>query len=139
MLYLLDTDHVSLLQRGNLHLLARLAQISIEQRAVTVITVMEQLQGRLAVIHQARTEAEVARGCERLQETLAFYTSIRVVPYDEEAQVQFAHLRRQHVRIGAQDLRIAAIGLSRHATVVTRNSRDFAQVPGLHIVDWSTA
>ena len=82
---------------------------------------------------------EVARGGERLQETLAFYASIHVLPYDPEAQVQFAHLRRQRVRIGPQDLRIAAIALRWRATVVTRNSRDFGQVPGLNMVDWSIA
>jgi tRNA(fMet)-specific endonuclease VapC len=140
MLYILDTDHVSLVQRGNTHVRANLAQISsVDQRAVTIITVIEQLQGRLAVIHQARSEVEVARGGERLQETLAFYASIHVLPYDTDAQVQFAHLRRRRVRIGTQDWRIAAIALRWHATVVTRNSRDFGQVPGLNIVDWSIA
>ena len=139
MLYILDTDHVSLLQRGNTPVCTHLEQISIEQRAVTIITVIEQLQGRLAVIHQARSEVEVARGGERLQETLAFYASIHVLAYDPDAQVQFAHLRRQRVRIGTQDLRIAAIALRWRATVVTRNSRDFGQVPGLNMVDWSIA
>jgi hypothetical protein len=43
MLYILDTDHVSLLQRGNTPVRAHLEQISIEQRAVTIITVIEQL------------------------------------------------------------------------------------------------
>jgi len=139
MLYILDTDHVSLLQRGNRHVLAHLAQVSIDQRAVTIITVIEQIQGRLAVIYQARSEVEVAGGCERLQETLVFYASIHVLPDDAEAQAQFAQLRRQRVRVGTQDLRIAAIALSRHATLVTRNSRDFAKVPDLNIVDWSMA
>lgn len=45
--------------------------------------------------------------------------------------------RRQQVRIGTRDLRIAALALSKNATLVTRNTRDFAKVPGLHIVDWS--
>ena len=139
MLYILDTDHVSLLQRGNTHVLAHLEHVSIDQRAVTIITVTEQIQGRLAVIHQARSEVEVAAGAQRLQETMTFYASIRVLPYDAEAQAQFAQLRRQRVRIGTQDLRIAAITLSQQATLVTRNTRDFAKVPALNIVDWSMA
>jgi tRNA(fMet)-specific endonuclease VapC len=137
MLHIFDTDHISLLQRRNANVIARLERLSLDERAVTIITVTEQIQGRLAVIRHATSEADVVRGCERLQETMRFYASIYVLPYDVEAQLQFAHLRRQQVRIGTQDLRIAAIALSRSATLITRNTRDFAKVPGLHIVDWS--
>ena len=133
MLHIFDTDHISLLQRRDAHVIARLERISLDERAVTILTVIEQIQGRLAVIHHATSEADVARGCERLQETMGFYASIYVLPYDVEAQLQFAHLRRQQVRIGTQDLRIAAIALSKNATLVTRNTRDFAKVPGLHL------
>jgi len=133
MLHIFDTDHISLLQRRNANVIARLERISLDERAVTILTVIEQIQGRLAVIHHATSEADVARGCERLQETMGFYASIYVLPYDVEAQLQFAHLRRQQVRIGTQDLRIAAIALSKNATLVTRNTRDFAKVPGLHM------
>ena len=44
---------------------------------------------------------------------------------------------KQKIRVGTQDLRIAAIALSLSSTVVTRNFRDFEKVPDLKIVDWS--
>jgi tRNA(fMet)-specific endonuclease VapC len=93
MLHIFDTDHISLLHRRNANVIARLERLSLDERAVTIITVIEQIQGRLAVIRHATSEADVVRGCERLQETMRFYASIYVLPYDVEAQLQFAHLR----------------------------------------------
>ena len=39
--------------------------------------------------------------------------------------------------VGKNDLRIAAITLEHASTVVTQNVRDFQQVPGLPVEDWS--
>jgi tRNA(fMet)-specific endonuclease VapC len=40
-------------------------------------------------------------------------------------------------KIGRTDLRIAATALENGAIVVTRNIRDFQQIPALTIEDWS--
>jgi tRNA(fMet)-specific endonuclease VapC len=134
MLYILDTDHVSLLQRGQQPVIDSLSRVDKAYRAVTIITVAEQVQGRLAVVRRARTEVEAARAFASLQNTIAFYQSIRVLPYNEEAQSIFAQFRQQKIRIGTQDLRIAAITLSYRATLVTRNRKDFNRIPGLILV-----
>lgn len=137
MLYILDTDHISLLQRGHQHLIQNLSRVDIVNRAVTVITVAEQLQGRMAVIRRAQSEVEAVRAFANLQHTFAFYQAVRVLPYDDVAAAKFEQFRRQKLRIGTQDLRIAVIALSYGATLITRNTHDFAQVPGLTIEDWS--
>jgi tRNA(fMet)-specific endonuclease VapC len=60
-----------------------------------------------------------------------------VLEFSAEAEVRFADLKQQRIKIGAQDLKIASIVLVVGGTVVTRNRRDFEKVPGLMIEDWS--
>jgi tRNA(fMet)-specific endonuclease VapC len=58
MMYLLDTDHLSLIQRNGAEgkrILAKLATIEAAEVAVTVITYEEQLRGRLSVLSRAKT------------------------------------------------------------------------------------
>jgi tRNA(fMet)-specific endonuclease VapC len=62
---------------------------------------------------------------------VAFYQTIQLVDYAAAAVDHVEGLRRQVIRIGTQDLRIAAIALAEGAILVSRNRRDFAQVPGL--------
>lgn len=135
--YVLDTDIISLFQRGDTVVRANLVRIEAANRYVTAISAAEQLQGWLAVIRRARSEAEAAQGFQRLYETLIFYQTLNVWAYNEYAVTEFNRLRRQKVRIGTQDLRIGAIALSRSAILVTRNTRDFSQIPDLEITDWS--
>lgn len=137
MVYILDTDHMTLWQHNNPAVIAKLRQIAVSDRAVTQVSLTEQVQGWQALIARARTEREVARNLQRLYETITFYQSLQVLPYEPEAILKFEQLRQAKIRIGSQDLRIAAIALYKNATVVTRNLRDFQQVPGLRLADWS--
>jgi tRNA(fMet)-specific endonuclease VapC len=105
---------------------------------VTTITLGEQVQGRLAVIRQARSQLDTARGYLRLRETVEFYQTIQLVDFSTAAIAHFEELRRQGVRIGTQDLRIAAIALAEGSILVSCNTRDFTQVPGLTLEDWAS-
>jgi tRNA(fMet)-specific endonuclease VapC len=136
--YILDTDHVSLYQRRHPQVVARVLATAPADLAATTITLGEQVQGRLAVIRQARSQPDAARGYLRLRETVEFYQTIQLVDYTTAAVDHFEELRRQGIRIGTQDLRIAAIALAEGAILVSRNARDFAQVPGLILEDWAS-
>ena len=50
--------------------------------------------------------------------------------WDAEAAARFQQFRARGIRIGAQDLKIACIALEHDAMLLTRNSVDFAKVPG---------
>lgn len=134
---ILDTDHISLHQRNHPAVTARLQAYPPTDLFVTIISFEEQIRGRLSFIRQARDAAAQVLGYFYLQETLRYYSVRQVLPYDDAAAAQFTALRPTLRSIGTQDLKIAAIALSTGATLVTRNTSDFGQVPGLTIEDWS--
>lgn len=137
MLYILDTDHISLLQRQHPLVISKITQIPVSNRAITAITAYEQIRGRMAVVSRAKSEGDVGRAIARLRETLRFLADVEILLYDEASQQQYALLRQQKSRVGTQDLRIAAIALRHNAILVTRNLRDFQKVPNLRIENWA--
>ncbi len=72
-----------------------------------------------------------------LKETFNRLCQANILDFDEAAFNIYNELLKQKIRIGTQDLRIAAIALSLNSTVVTRNLKDFEKVPNLKVVDWS--
>ncbi len=65
--------------------------------------------------------------------------TIRLLPFDVAAAADFDRLRqnRKLKKIGRGDLLIAAIALANRALLVSRNLRDFRQVPGLRVENWA--
>jgi tRNA(fMet)-specific endonuclease VapC len=140
MLWILDTDHLTLIGNQVPKVLANLTSKSPNQRAITVISLEEQIRGRLSAIQKAIKENDILkidRNYRKLRLTVTALAQYQILDFTELAQLEYQRLRQQKVKIGSQDLRIAAIALSVGATVVTRNHRDFSQVPGLPVEDWS--
>jgi len=136
-LYVLDTDHLSLYQRGHETIKTHLLAIYPDQPVITVVTAEEFITGRLAQLHQAKTAEERLRAYGWFTAALNLLCGFTILPYDLQAENYFQQFRSQKIRVGTQDLKIAAMVLSRQATLVTRNQKDFARVPGLKITDWS--
>ncbi len=136
-LYVLDTDSVTFQQAGREPVLRRLAAVPADTVYTTVITLREQMRGRLANVDRAQEGPALIHAYEQLQATLLYFCRVNVLPFTAAAAVKLADLREQKVRIGTQDLRIAAIALSVNGILVTSNRRDFDRVPGLLIEDWN--
>ena len=137
---LLDTDHMSLLRRGGanaLQLEMRLSAVPDEEIVTCVVVYEEQMRGWMAEIARMQTGTRLVVPYESLANTLAIYCAMTVLPFNAQAAAHYDELKRQSIRIGSQDLRIAAIALAHDATVLTRNTRDFSKVPGLKFEDWS--
>jgi tRNA(fMet)-specific endonuclease VapC len=58
------------------------------------------------------------------------------LPLTEAAGNRFETLRKQRIRIGTQDLKIASIALEAGALLLSANLRDFERVPGLRVENW---
>lgn len=126
-------------REGNPHIQKRIGARAAKEFGVTIVSFEEQVKGWLAFIHRAQTPARVVWGYQSLQDTLRFFAEQQVLSFDEMAALYFQQLQQQRLRVGTQDLRIAAIALANRCTVVTRNRRDFERVPGLQVEDWSVA
>jgi tRNA(fMet)-specific endonuclease VapC len=135
--FVLDTDTVTLLREGHPVIRARAATYGPGELAATVITIEEQLSGWYSVLRKARSPQQQARAYAHLTESVTFLGRVRVLTFDVPAIERFERLRGLRLNVGNMDLRIAAIVLEHRAVLVTRNTRDFARVPGLTFEDWS--
>lgn len=134
--YVLDTDTVTHQQTGNSVVIANLRRVDRSTVATTVVTMYEQLRGRLAVVNRKQDHAQLQLAYRRLRATQQYYCTAQVLPFDDRAIEIYHSLLAQKIRIGTRDLQIAAIVLANHAVLVTANHRHFDQIPDLAIEDW---
>ncbi len=135
---ILDTDHHSELDRASApgeRLKQRLSQAH-EDPAVTLVTVEEHLRGWLAELRRETNPHCQSRLYDKLGSQLELFSRWIVLRWDEDAADLFMAYRRQGVRIGTQDLKIACIAIAHDAVLLSRNLGDFRQVPGLKVENW---
>ncbi len=140
-MFVLDTDHISLLERSGSSesycLRHRLNEVDSENVATTIITFEEQMRGWLAYLAKSRSISQQVEAYSRLNRHIENYRTISVLTFDEKAADIFQQLQKSRIRIGTMDLRIAAITLANDATLLSRNLSDFSRVPELKIEDWT--
>jgi tRNA(fMet)-specific endonuclease VapC len=136
--YLLDTDTLEHFQRSNIAVLRRAAAIGADNLAISVITRIELLHARFEYLRKAANGAQLQNAQHWLSETDRLLEQWRTLAVNEAACREFDVLRgrKGFRRIGRSDLLIACIALAYQAVLVTRNVRDFTNIPGLTVENW---
>ena len=128
--YMLDADTVSHAIRGQGAVGDRLLEHRPSDLCVSSITLADLQVG-----------AEAKRSRKLRRAIAGFIKDIQVVSFDKAAADRFAlvaaALARRGKPIGAFDTLMAAHALSLGLTVVTNNTRQLSQVPGLSVENWA--
>jgi tRNA(fMet)-specific endonuclease VapC len=132
------TLHVSLILQNSPQVIANAAKHEI---SVTIVTVQELFNGWVGRINDPSLVHNLPGLYSKLWTTVKYLQTIEVLDFTPEADTCLKKLLKDHPPLRKnrlqKDMRIAAIALSVGATVITRNKRDFGQVPGLSIEDWT--
>jgi tRNA(fMet)-specific endonuclease VapC len=127
---LLDTNTLIHYIKGRQPVVSRLQASSQRELAIPSVVAYEILFGTLKAGSSSR-RAVVAK----------LLAALRQIPFDAEAAQEAAKVRFElessGLVIGPLDLLIAGTALSRGATLVTNNTREFSRVRGLRLSDWS--
>lgn len=141
MIYALDTNVASDLLKGHERIGARYAVAVGRKDAVAVpaLARIELLLGRFAAVKQAGDGKTALAMYELLVRTETALAPLPVLPINEQVAEHFDRLRanKKLRKAGVADLLIASIALAHDATLVTRNTKDFANVPNLKLDNWA--
>lgn len=138
-LLILDTDHTSLFLAGNKSVIAQVAK-HYDSIAITIITVQELFNGWNGKLNDSRQANNLSNLYTKLWQTTEFFKKITIINFDRDAEACYNNLRQNNRNLAKKklekDLRIASIALMQNAIIVTRNYKDFSQVPNLQLDNW---
>jgi tRNA(fMet)-specific endonuclease VapC len=129
MIYLLDTDTVSLIVRKHPSVIAHLIKHENDEIYISAITYAELYYGL------------EKKGSDRLfNEVISIMGKITIVNFDSSQSEIYGKIRVQLEKsgtpLGDMDMLIAAAALSAKAILVSHNTRHFSKIKGLTVEDW---
>ena len=138
MVVIFDTNHFTEFVNGTKLGKRLMARVSEHEPDVfcCIVAAEESLKGWLALIHSRKNGGEQVEAYTQLLGCIVALNKFTILPFDREAAAHFHLLEKQLPGIGRMDLKIAAIALSHDATLLSRNLRDFDQIPGLLVENW---
>jgi len=131
-MWILDSNTISYYFRGDARVVQRLQALRPAEVGVPAVVEYELRYGLLRLPPEA--------AAPRLQALEQLLAPVQLLPFDSECAACAARLRAAleaaGTPIGPHDTLIAATALRHQGTLVTRNAREFARVPGLQWVNW---
>jgi len=129
MIYLLDTDTVSLIVRKHPSIIAHLIKHENDEICISAITYAELYYGL------------EKKGSERLfNEVVSIMGKITIVNFDSSQSEIYGKIRVQLEKsgtpLGDMDMLIAAAAVSSKAILVSHNTKHFSKIKGLMVEDW---
>jgi tRNA(fMet)-specific endonuclease VapC len=132
MSFLLDTDHLSAHLRRPSGLGHRFVQHS--GRLYTASIALAELY---VSVYRRPDPTAALTSIDRM-----LFNEVSVADYDNDCAKEFGRvrmeLRRQGIEVPSVDLMIASVALVYDLTMVTHNTADFQNIPGLRLDDWLT-
>jgi tRNA(fMet)-specific endonuclease VapC len=137
-MYLLDTNILTALHTGNSKVVTAIERLDDSQIAITIITKVELIQGRISFLLKATSGQDLLRAQNLLAQTESLLAELEIVHFDRAAIEQFDLLltNKSLHKYGRADLLIASIALANRATLVSQNLKDFQNIPNLKLVNW---
>lgn len=131
MSFLLDTDTISYLYRGESKVVKTFTSKRPSEIHVSAISVAELRLGA------------VRKGSIKINHWLdVFFNNINILDFDHDAAEMFgkigAKLLKQGTPIGELDTMIGAQALVSGLTIVTHNTRHYAKIAGLRLQSWAS-
>ena len=135
---ILDTDHLSEMHRQSSAGAKLAARLEADPRipGTTIVSAQEQLGGLLALVKRSKNIQQEIECYDELQKAIVGLSRLMILPWNAQAAANLSELRAARIRIGTMDLRIASIAIANHATLLSRNLKDFSRVPGLRVENW---
>lgn len=137
----LDTDTLTVIQRQSgpayARLIARFESLSADDLVwTTIVSFEEQMRGWMEYVKRGKP-SELPGRYARLHALNEDFNTRPVLPFDTAAAEVYERLLRARTRVGAMDLRIAAIAISRDELLISSNLKHFERIPGLRVEDWT--
>ena len=131
-MYLLDTNIITYLQRGNENVISKITTTSIDDLSVSTIVLAECFYG--AYHHPTRSE-------ELISYYTKYFQNLETFNFDTKSALIYARIRNELTNSGKliadMDLMIASVCIAYDLVLVTHNTKDFVRIKQLKIEDWT--